>query len=124
MKTNVWSQWLKRRDDLNNKKDRNRYEKNRFDRGATGGGTGALGTTSTDVSRSASAPGTSGNVSRQDHTHIDIFPQTVTALPAIPTDAMLEVFWATPGDNQIWRAAPGQSFWTPTQILTTLSGTP
>lgn len=55
-------------------------------------------------------------------------PEEVETLPAIPTVAMQEVLWVSTGsgtgDDQVWRAAPGQSRWSPTQKYTTLSGAP
>lgn len=52
----------------------------------------------------------------------------VTALPAIPTSGMKEVYWTSggggTGDNQVWRAYAGQSVWYPTQKFTSKSGTP
>lgn len=50
----------------------------------------------------------------------------VETLPPIPNAGMEEVYWtsvgAGTGDDQVWRAYAGQSSWTPTQKLTTLSG--
>ena len=128
MRNSVWAQWLKRRSNINAKKERNRSEKRRWDSGG-GDSDSTYATSATGVTRAASTGGSSDNVSRGNHTHQERFPEDVLALPAIPTDHMLEVIWVGSGgggsgDDQVWRAIPGQSFFAPTQLLSSLSGTP
>lgn len=56
--------------------------------------------------------------------------RVVESLPEIPSAPgnMMEVYWTSvgggSGDDQVWRAFPGQTEWTPTQYYSALSGAP
>ncbi len=84
MRNSIEVQWNKRRNDMNAKKERNRYEKRRWD-SSKGGGAGGAGSFITDIVADASSPGSSTSLSREDHEHMGMPWISAANIAALPT---------------------------------------